>query len=171
MCDHSYKFLLCVMLDKRLDIWGLSWCAVLNCLVVSSSLQTHGLQHARFSCPLSPRVCSNWCPLSQWCHPTISSSVIPLFLLPSILPSIRVFSDELTLRIRWPKQFSFSFSVSPPNEYSGWFPLGLTGLIFLQSQGLSRVLSSTTVWKYQFYNTQYSLWSNSHICTWLLETP
>ena len=156
MCDHSYKFLLCVMLDKRLDIWGLSWCAVLNCLVVSSSLQTHGLQHARLSCPLSPRVCSNWCPLSQWCHPTISSSVIPLFLLPSILPSIRVFSDELTLRIRWPKQFSFSFSVSPPNEYSGLISFRIDWFDLLAVQGISRVFSNTTVQKHQFFSVQPS---------------
>ena len=80
----------------------------------------------------------------------------PLLLLPSVFPSIRVFSNELVLRIRWPKHWSFSFSSSPPNEYSGWFPLGLTGLIFLQSQGLSRVLSNTTVWKHQFCGAQPS---------------
>ena len=79
----------------------------------------HGLQHARLPCPsLSPRVCSNSCPLSQWCHPTISSFVAPF--LPSIFPSIRVFSNESTLCIRWPKYWSFSYSISPSSEYSGF---------------------------------------------------
>ena len=81
----------------------------------------------------------------------------PLLLLLSILPSIRVFSNELVLRIRWPKYWSFSFSISPSNEYPGLIPLGLTGLIFLQSKGLSRVFSNTTVQKEQFFNAQLSL--------------
>ena len=88
-------------------------------LVVSDSLWPHELQHARLPCPsLSPWVCSNSCPLSQWCHPTISSSVT-LLLLPSLCPSIRVFCNESALRIRWPKYWSFRFSTSPSNEYSG----------------------------------------------------
>ena len=82
----------------------------------------------------------------------------PLFLLPSIFPSIRVFSNESTLRIRWPKYHSFS--LSPSNEYPGLIPL--------QSEGLSRVFYNTTVQKHQFFGTQPSLWSNSHIHTWLL---
>ena len=86
----------------------------------------------------------------------------PLFLLPSIFPSIRVFSNELAVYIRWPKYWSFS--ISPSNEYSG-FPLGLTDLISLQSKGLSRVFSRTTVQKHQFFSAQPSLWSNSHIRT------
>ena len=91
--------------------------------VVSDSLQPHGLQHARPPSPLTtPGVYSNSCPLSRWCHPTISSSVIPFFL-PSIFPSIRVFSNESVLRIRWPKYWSFSFSISPSNEYSGLISL------------------------------------------------
>ena len=93
----------------------------------------------------------------------------PLFLLPSIFPSIRVFSNESALCIRWPKYSSFSFSISLCNEYSGLFPLGLTGWISLQSKGLSRVFPSNTVWKHQFFGAQSSLWSNSHIHTWLLE--
>ena len=88
--------------------------------VMSDSLQPHGLQHTRLPCPsLSPGIFSNSCPLSQWCHPTISSSVTPVHLLPSILPSIRVFSSELALLIKWPKYWSFSFSISCSNEYSG----------------------------------------------------
>ena len=90
------------------------------------------------------------------CH----SLLLPL----SIIPSIRVFSSESVLRIRWPKYWSFSFSISPSNEYSSEFPLGLTALIFLQSQGLSRLFSNTTVQKHQFC-AQPSLQSNSHLHT------
>ena len=100
---------------------------VLSCLFQFSSvpqscpnsLRPHGLQHARPSCPSpTPRVYSNSCRLSQWCHPAISSCC-PLLLLPSIFPSIRVFSDELALRIRWTKYWSFSFNLRPSNEHSG----------------------------------------------------
>ena len=90
----------------------------------------------------------------------------PLSLLPSIFPGIRVFSYESALCIRWPKCWSFSFKIRPSNEY--WFPLGLTGLISLLSKGLSRLFSSTTVWKHQFFGAQPSLWSSSHIHIWLL---
>ena len=97
---------------------------------------------------------------------------LPLLLLPPIFPSIRVFSNELALCIRWPKywSFSFSFSIGPSNEYSG-FPLRLTGLISLQYKGLWRVFSKTTIQKHHFFSAQPSLWFNSHICTWLLEKP
>ena len=126
--------------------------------VMSYSLQPHGLQHARLPCSsLYPWVCSNSCPLSQWCHPTISSSVLHLLLLPSIFASIGVFSTELALRIKWPKYWSFSFNISPSNEYSELIPLGLTGLISLLAKGISRVFSSTTIQKRQFFGTQPSL--------------
>ena len=92
----------------------------------------------------------------------------PLFLLPSIFPSIRVSSNKSVLHIRWPKYWSFSFSISPSNEYLSWFPLGWTSLISFLSKGLSRVFFSTTVWKHQFFRTQPSLWFNSHIQTWPL---
>ena len=95
----------------------------------------------------------------------------PLFLLPSIVPGIRVFSSESVLLIKWPKYWSFSFSISPSNEYSGLISLRLTGLISLQSKGLSRVFSSAIVQKHQFFGVQPSLWSNSHIYTWLPEKP
>ena len=84
-----------------------------------------------------------------------------LLLLPSIFPSIRVFSNESALRIRWPKYWSFNFSISPSINIQDWFPLWLTGLISLQSKGLSRVFSNTTVQKYQFFSAQPSLWSSS----------
>ena len=101
-------------------------CSVLfNC-----SLQPHGLQYARLPCPSpSPRVYSNSCPLSQWCHATISSSVL---LLPSIFPSIRVFSNESVRRIKWPKYWSFSFSSNPSNEYSGLISSRMDWLDFLE---------------------------------------
>ena len=89
----------------------------------------------------------------------------PLLILPSIFLSIRVFSSELALHIRWPKYWSFSFSISPSDD--DWFPLGLTGLISLQSKGLLRVFSNIATWKHQFFCTQPSLWSNSHIHSWL----
>ena len=89
-----------------------------SCSVVSDSLRPHGLQHARPPCPSpAPRAYSNSCPLSQWCHSTISSSYH--LLLTSIFPSIRVFSNESVLCIRWPKYWSFSFSIIASNEYSG----------------------------------------------------
>ena len=135
---------------------------------MSDSLQHHGLQHTRPPCPLpTPGVYSNWCPLSWWCHPTISSSC-PLFLLPSIFPSIRVFSNESVLHMRWPKYWSFSFSISPSNKYSGLVSFRMGWLDLLQSKGLSRVFSNTTVQKHQFFGTQLSLWPDSHIYTWIL---
>ena len=90
------------------------------------------------------------------CHP---------LLLHSILPSIMVFANESVLHSRWPKYWSFSFSISPSNEYSNLFLLGWTGWISLLSKGLSRVLSNTTVQKHQFFGTQLSLQPNSHIHT------
>ena len=91
--------------------------AVLSHSVMSNSLQPHGLQHTRPLCPLpSPGACSNSCPMSWWCHPTICC---PLLLLPSIFLSIRVFSNKSALCIRWPKYWSFSSSISPSSEYSG----------------------------------------------------
>ena len=92
----------------------------------------------------------------------------PLLLLPPIFPSIRVFSSVSALHIRWPKDWSFSFSISLSNEYSGFISFINPGLISLQSKGLSRVFSNTTVQKHQFFYAQLSLWSNSHIHTWLL---
>ena len=90
----------------------------------------------------------------------------PLLLLPPITPSIKVFSNESTLCMRWPKYWSFSFNISPSNEHEDWSPLGWSGWISLQSKGLSRVFSNTTVQKHQFFGTQLSSQSNSHIHTW-----
>ena len=91
------------------------------------------------------------------------------FLLPPVFPSISDFSNDSVLCIRWPKYWSFSFNICPSNEHSGPISLGWTGWISLQSKGLSRVFSNTTVQKHQFFGTQLSLESNSHIHTFLLE--
>ena len=89
----------------------------------------------------------------------------PLLLLPSIFPSVRVFSSESALRIRWPKYWSFSFNISPSNEHLGLISFRMDWLISLQSKGLSRVFSNTTVQNHQFFGSQHSLQSNSHIHT------
>ena len=110
--------------------------------VVSNSLSPSGLQHARLPCPSpTPRTCSNSCPSSLWCYPTISSSVCrPLLFPPSIFPSIRVFSNESALRISWPKYWSFSFSISTSNEYSGLISFRMDWLDLLQVQGTLKSL-------------------------------
>ena len=95
----------------------------------------------------------------------------PLLLLLSVFPSIRVFSNESVLCIRWPKDRSFSFSISPSNEYSGLISFRIVWFDLLESKGLSRVFSNTTAQKHQFFSAQLSLQSNSHIYTWLLEKP
>ena len=95
----------------------------------------------------------------------------PLVLLPSIFPSIREFSSESSVPIRWPKYWSFSFGISPFSECSELSPLRLTSLISLLSLGLSGVFSSTTVWMHQFFDFLPSLWSSSHNRTWPLGRP
>ena len=95
----------------------------------------------------------------------------PLLLLPSIFPSIRIFSDELALRIRWPQYWSFSFSISASKEYSGFISFRIDWLDLLAVQGTLKIFSNTTVQKHQFFGAQPSLWSNSHITKWLLEKP
>ena len=130
--------------------------------VVSDSMRPHGLQHARLSYPSpTPRACSN--SLSRWRHPAISSSVVPFSSCLQSFPASGSFFISGGQSIGT----SASASVVPKN-IQDWFPLGWTGWISLQSKG---VFSNTTVQKYQFFSTQLSLWSNSHIHTWLLEKP
>ena len=124
---------------------------------MSNSLWSHGLQHIRFPCPsLSPRVCSKYCPLNWWFYPTILSSVVPFSCLQSFpasgsFPVNQLFpSDGQSIRT--------SVSVLPMSV-QGWFPLGLTNLIPLLSRQLSRIFSSTTVQKHQFFRAQLPLWS------------
>ena len=96
---------------------------------------------------------------------------LPLLILPLIFPSIRVFSKESALCIMWPKYWSFSFNISPSNEYSALISFRIDWFDLLAVQGLSRVFSSTRIRKHQFFGVQPSLWCSSHICTWLLEKP
>ena len=130
--------------------------------VVSSSLRPHGLQHARLRCPSpSPRVCSNSWPLSQWGHPTISSSVVPFSSWLQPFPASRLFSSELALHIRWPKYLSFSFSNSPSNEYSeliifriDWFDLAVQGTLRNLLQHHSS--KASILWHSAFFMVQLS---------------
>ena len=128
-----------------------------SCQGVSDSLQPHGLQHTRPPCPSpSPGVCPSSCPLNQWCHPTISSSVAFSFCLRSFpasgsFPMSRLFASS--------GQCIEALASILPMSILGWFPLGLTSLISLLSKGLSRVFFGTTVTKHQFFGALLSLWS------------
>ena len=139
---------------------------------MSNSLRPHGMQHARLPCPsLSPGVFSDSYPLSWWCHLTISSSVIHSFFCP------KSFTVSMSFPMSWlfasgGQSIGASVSASVlPVSIQDWFPLGLTGLISLQSKGFSRVFFNTTVQKHWFFGAQPSLWSNYHIHTQLLEKP
>ena len=140
--------------------------------VVSDSLQPHELQHARPPCPSpTPGVHSNSRPSSQWCHPAISSSVVPFSSCPQSLPESQSFPmSPLFASGGQSIGVSALASVLPKNTQD-WSPLEWTGWISLQSMGLSGVFSNTTVQKHQFFSTQLSSPSNSHIHTWLLEKP
>ena len=140
--------------------------------VIFDSLWPHESQHARPPCP-SPtsRVHSNLYASSRWCHPAISSSVIPFSSCPQPLPASGSF--PMSQLFAWGGQstgVSALASVLPVNTQD-WYPLGWTGWISLQSKGLSRVFSNTTVQKHQFFGAQLSSQSNSNIHTWLLEKP
>ena len=149
-----------------------NWICVGCYSVVSDSLRPHESQNARPPCPSpTPGVYPNPCPSSQWCHPTISSSVVPFssrlqsFPVSGSFPMSQFFTSG-----GQSTGASASTSVLPMN-IQDWFHLELTGLISLQSTGLSRVFSNTTVQKHHFFGAQFSLWSNSHIHTWLVEKP
>ena len=143
-----------------------------SCSVVSDSLWPHGLWHARPPCSSStPRVYPNSCPLSRWCHPTISSSIIPYCSHLQYFPASRSFQKG-----QFFASGGQSIGASAPTSaltinIRGWFPLGLTCLTSLKSKQLLRVFSNTAVQKYQFLSTQLCLWSNSHTHTWPLEKP
>ena len=140
--------------------------------VVSDSLRPHEPQHTRPPCPSrTSGVHSNSHPSSWWCHPAISSSVVPFSSCPQSLPASEPF--PMSQLFAWGGQstgVSASASFLPKNT-QGWSPLEWTGWISLQSKGLSRVFSNTTVQKHQFFGAQFSSQSNSHIRTWLLEKP
>ena len=139
-----------------------------SCSIMSNSLQSHGLQHTRLSCPsTTPWACSSSCPLSRWCHPAISSSAIPFSSCPQSFPASGSFPmSQFFASGGQSIGLSASTSVLPMNSQD-WSPLGWTGWISLQSKGLSRVFCNTTVQKHQFFSTQLSFYSNSHIHTWL----
>ena len=140
--------------------------------VVSDSLWLHESQHARPPCPSpTPGVHPNSCASSWWCHPAISSSVVPFSSCPQSLPVSKSFPvSQLFTSGGWSIGVSASTSVLPVNTQD-WSPLGWTDWISLQSKGLSRVFSSTTVQKHQFFGAQLSSQSNSHIPTWPQEKP
>ena len=160
------------------NVWLYPWqCSLLwslFCLIFSS---VQSLSHVRLfatpwsspPCPSTPGVHSNSCSLSQWCHPTISSSVIPFSSCLQCFPSSGSFKMSQFITLGGQSiGVSASASVLPMN-IQVWFPLGWTGWISWQSKGLSRVFSKTTVEKHQFFGAQLFIWSNSHIHTWLLE--
>ena len=138
--------------------------------VMSDSLWPHELQHARPPCPSpTPGVHPNPCPLSWWCYPTVSSSVVPFSSYPQSFPTSGSFQmSQISTSGDHSTGVSASTSV-PPMNTQDWSHLGWTVWISLQSKGLSRVFSNTTVQKYQFFSAQLSSQSNSHIHTWLLE--
>ena len=139
-----------------------------SCSVVSNSLRPYGLQHARLPCPSpTPRAYSNSYPSHQWCHPTISSSIIPFSSCLQSFPATGSFPLSQFSSGGQNIGVSASASVLPMN-IQDWFPLGWTGWISLQSKGLSRVSSNITVQKHQFFGAQLSSQSNSHIHTWPL---
>ena len=140
--------------------------------VVSDSLQSHESQHTRPPCPSpTPEVHSDSHPSSQWCYPAISSSVIPFSSCPQSLPASESF--PMSQLFPWGGQSTGVSGLAsfPPKKSQGWSPSEWTGWISLQSKGVSRVFSSTTVQKHQFFGAQLSSQSNSHIHTWPLEKP
>ena len=137
-----------------------------------SCVRPHESQHARPPCPSpTPGVHSDSRPSSQWCHPAISSSVVPFSSRPQSLPELESF--PMSQLFTWGGQSTGVSALASflPKKSQGWSPLEWTGWISLQSKGLSRVFSNTTVQKQQFFSAQLSSHSNSHIHTWPLENP
>ena len=156
---------------KPLDIPILFSSVHFSCSVMSDSLQLHESQHARPPCPSpTPGVHSD-SHLSQWCHPAISSSVVPFSSCPQSLAASKSF--PMSQLFTWGGQSTGVSALASflPKKSQGWSPSECTGWISLQSKGLSRVFSNTTVQKHQFFDAQPSSQSNSHIHTWPLEKP
>ena len=165
-CRHlnstCFVFLICHWAPYR------SWhdcCSLFSHLVVPNSLWTHAQKHARLPCPsLSPGVCLNSCPSNWWCLPTVTSSV-PFSVCLHSFPASGSFPMSWFFASGGPSIGASASALVLPMNIQGWFPLRLTGLISLLFKGLSRVLSSTTIQKHQFYGAQPSLWFHSHICS------
>ena len=150
--------------SQQVRLWSCCFCWSIAKLC--PTLRPHGLQHARLPCSsLSPGACSDSCSLCRWCHPTISSSVTPFSSCPQSFPASGSFPMSRFFA-SGSQSTGASASVLP---IQGWFPFGWTGWLSLQSRGLSRVFSNTTVQKHQSFSAQPSLWSNSYIHIWLLE--
>ena len=157
-------------LEHRGDVAAVVVVVVVESLSHVQFFATPWTEASRFACSSPcPGVCSNSCPLSLWCHSIILSSVVPIFSWLQLFPTSRSFpmswlfaSDGLSVGA------SASASVLPVNIQDS-FPLGLTGLISLQSKVLSKIFCNILVWNHLFFSSQPSWWSNSHICTWLLE--
>ena len=167
-CEHPWVGFVGGTLEPCLpyQVWNPTACPCqfssvqFSCSVVSDSLRPHGLQPPRLPCPSpTPGVCSNSYPSSRLCHPIISASVVPFSFCLQSFPASGSF------------QMSQFFASVLSMNIQDWFPLGLSSLISLQYKGLSRVISSTIVRKHQYFGAQSSLWSNSHIHTWLLVKP
>ena len=140
--------------------------------VVFDSLWPHRVQHTSPACPSpTPGACSNSCPSSWWCYPTFLILYRSLILLPLIFPSVRVFSNELVLRIRWLKYWSFNFSISPSSKYSGLIFFSIDWFYLLAVQGTLKSLLQHHSSKASILWCLLFLWSKSHIHTWLLEKP
>ena len=142
------------------------------CSVMSESLRPHELQHARPSCPSpSPGVHTDSCPSSPWCHPAIPSSVAPFSYCPQSLPASESFPVSQLFAWGGQSTGASALASSLPKKSQGWSPSEWTGWISLQSKGLSRVFSNTTVQMHQFFSAQPSSRSNPHIHTWPQEKP
>ena len=169
----SHVFLICSWSStwlQKVILEGWNYSVQFSCSVVSNSLWLHELHHTRPPCPSpTPGVHSNSHPSSWWCHPAISSSVVPFSSCPQSLPTSGAL--PMSQLFTWGGQsigVSASASILPMNNQD-WCPLEWTGWISLQSKGLSRVFSNTTVQKHLFFGAQFSSQSNSHIRTWPLE--
>ena len=150
--DNAWEYYLPLILrNPNKSNFNCHCCPVTKLCLILCNPMDHSMPGSRPS--WSPGICSNSHPLSQWCHPTISSSVNPLLLLPSIFPSIRVFSNERALHIRWPTTGVSASATVLPMNIQGWFPLGLTGLIPLLSKGLKSL--------FQHHNSKVSILQHS----------
>ena len=144
--------------ERCLYDWEFTTSVQFSCSVESDSLQPHGLQHTRLPCPSpTPRAGSNSCPWSWWCNLTISSSVVPFSSCLQSFPALGSFPMSKFFASGDQSIGASTSASTRPMNIQGWFPLGWTGWISLQSKGLSRVFSNTTVQKYQFFGAQLSL--------------
>ena len=154
ICHRSWWF----PLKDAISITSFQPLLLFSHSVMSNSLPPHGLQHGRLPCPSpTPRVCSNSCALSQWCHPIISSSVIPFSSCLQSFPASGFFPISWFFASSGQSIGTSSSALVLPMNIQNWFSLGLTGLISFQSKGFSRVFSNTTVQKHQFFGAQLSL--------------